>query len=220
MQKNKIMKRTCFFIVLYVLFASSCVVREKKLIVCVGDSITEGDGLENRVEEAYPAVLADVLEKDYDVVNFGQSGATLLKNGDYPYWEKIAYKNSLAVRPDIIVILLGANDSKPQNIPSHPGEFIVDLRVFVDNYKQLESKPQVFLCTPMPSFDNSYNISDSVLLTDVVPAVRQVAQEFDCKIIDLHSAFWGKKELTPDGVHPNKAGAVELARYISKHIQE
>lgn len=215
------MKQTIIFLSLafLTLLTPSCK-KEIIRIACVGDSITEGDGLKDRANEAYPAILSQELNDQYKVINFGQSGATLLKNGDWPYWEKIAYKNVLAVEPDVIIILLGANDSKPQNIPSYPGEFIRDLREMVDNFQQLPSRPEIYLCTPVPVFENRFNISDSVLVSDVILAVRQVAVEKNCKVIDLYTAFADKGELIPDGVHPDAKGASEIAKFIAKSIEK
>lgn len=189
-------------------------------VACVGDSITEGDGLADRANEAYPAVLSHLLGKDYRVLNFGQSGATLLKKGDRPYWEKIAYRNVQAYEPHIIIIQLGTNDSKQQNVPSYPGEFVEDLRAMVDSFQLLPSHPQIYLCKPVPSKENRFNIKDSVLQVEVLPAVEQIAAEKDCKIIDLHTAFADKMDLFPDGVHPDKVGAREVAEVIAKTIKE
>lgn len=214
------MKQTISILLLFlaVFFILSCNNDKTIRIACIGDSITEGDGLEDRANESYPAILAQNLTDNYKVINLGQSGATLLKKGDWPYWKKIAYKNVFAIEPDIIILLLGANDSKSQNIPSFPGEFISDLREMVNNYQQMPSRPEIYLCTPMPSFENRFQISDSVLVAEVVPAVKKVAAEKNCKVIDLHAAFSGKRELIPDGVHPNKTGAAEIASIIAKQI--
>lgn len=205
--------------IFFTVFIQSCNKKETIRITCIGDSITEGDGLKDRANEAYPAILAQELDNNYRVINLGQSGATLLKNGDWPYWEKIAYKNALATEPDIMIILLGANDSKPQNIPSYPGEFITDLREMVDNYQKLSSHPEIYLCTPIPAFENRFGINDSVLVAEVIPAVKKVAAEQHCKIIDLYTEFSGKRELFPDGVHPDKNGAVAIAEVVVKAIK-
>ena len=39
--------------------------------------------------------LQELLGNQYDVRNFGVNGRTILKKGDYPYWETDAYKNAL-----------------------------------------------------------------------------------------------------------------------------
>lgn len=189
-------------------------------VACVGDSITEGDGLADRANEAYPAILSHILGKEYRVLNFGQSGATLLKKGDRPYWEKIAYRNVQAYEPDVIIIQLGTNDSKQQNIPSYPGEFVEDLRAMVDSFQLLPSRPQIYLCKPVPSLENRFHIKDSVLRAEVLPAIEQVATEKNCEIIDLHTAFADKMNLFPDGVHPDKTGAAEMAEVIADSIKK
>src|SRR5262245_57930852 len=84
-------------------------------IACVGDSITEGAGLSNPSTQSYPARLQKLLGTNYNVRNFGVSGRTLLKKGDFPYWKEAAYTNSHTLNPDIVIIQLGTNDSKPQN---------------------------------------------------------------------------------------------------------
>ena len=64
---------------------------------------------------SYPAQLQAWLGQEYQVRNFGVSGATLLKNGDRPYWKEPEFSQVLDFNPDIIIIKLGTNDSKPQN---------------------------------------------------------------------------------------------------------
>ena len=53
--------------------------RERIKVACVGNSVTYGYGLENRETESYPSRLQALLGEEYDVRNFGHSGATLLR---------------------------------------------------------------------------------------------------------------------------------------------
>ena len=84
-------------------------------IACIGDSITAGWGLNDPWRDSYPAVLERMLGEGYEAKNFGSSGRTLLKRGDYPYWNEKTFQDALEYKPDIVVIQLGTNDSKPQN---------------------------------------------------------------------------------------------------------
>ena len=84
-------------------------------LACVGDSITHGSGTKIPARESYPAQLAGLLGPGWDVRNFGVSGATLLDKGDRPYTRQRLYKAALDFKADVVVILLGTNDSKPQN---------------------------------------------------------------------------------------------------------
>jgi len=84
-------------------------------LACIGNSITFGSGIPDRVKNSYPGQLALMLGDKWEVRNFGVSGRTLLSKGDNPYIKEQFYKNVLAWQPDVITIKLGTNDSKPQN---------------------------------------------------------------------------------------------------------
>ncbi|NDW09959.1 GDSL-type esterase/lipase family protein [Dysgonomonas sp. 520] len=206
-------------ILLFALFSQSFDHGSPKKVACVGDSITDGDGLQDRSKEAYPAILSVLLGDGYQVVNFGKSGATMLKSGDWPYWDKPAFREALAFNPDIVIIQLGANDTKPQNIPSFPGKYEEDLRAMVDSFQQLSSHPEIFLCKPIPSFKNRFHINDTILCSEAIPAIDKVAFEKKCRVIDLHAAFLYRPEFFPDGVHPDKNGAIEMAVIVAKSIK-
>src|SRR6266567_5306540 len=76
-------------------------------IACIGDSITEGAGLSNPAVESYPARLQRLLGANALVRNFGVSGRTLLKEGDFPYWKELFFKQSHDWQPDLVIIQLG-----------------------------------------------------------------------------------------------------------------
>lgn len=82
-------------------------------LACVGDSITQGDGL--AADDSYPSQLQALLGEEWKVGNFGVSGRTLLKKGDHPYWTESAYQKALEFEPDVVIIMLGTNDTKEHN---------------------------------------------------------------------------------------------------------
>ena len=82
-------------------------------VACVGNSITYGAGISNREKNAYPAQLQYYLGDGYEVRNFGSNGATAQSDGDYPYVHTRAYGKSKNFLPDIVLIKLGTNDTKP-----------------------------------------------------------------------------------------------------------
>ena len=47
--------------------------------------------------------------------------------------------------------------------------------------------------------------------TKIVPLVKQVARDNQCKTIDFFTPFQNKPELFPDGVHPDAEGQVIMA---------
>ena len=173
-------------------------------VACVGDSITEGSG--------WCEALGTKLGADYSVSNFGVSGTTLLKSGDYPYWDCSQYTPSHDFLPNIVVIMLGTNDSKPQNW-AHKSEFVADYEALIDTYTSLASSPAIYVNLPPPAGQNSYGISGTIIEDEVLPLVRQVAESKGATLVDVFSAFGGSDfdpnlfGSTADQVHPNAAGA-------------
>ena len=87
-------------------------------IACVGDSITAGS-CSSGEPAFYPSQLQDLLDAEYgsgayNVTNFGESGATMQKKGDSPYWERASFPKLVAETWDIVVIMLGTNDAKDE----------------------------------------------------------------------------------------------------------
>lgn len=84
-------------------------------IACVGDSITFGALVKNRRENCYPAQLGRLLGDRYSVRNFGVNGHAAQRNAFKPYWNHKHFKASSDFGPDVVLIMLGTNDSVPLN---------------------------------------------------------------------------------------------------------
>jgi lysophospholipase L1-like esterase len=184
-------------------------------VACIGDSITEGYGADPG--KSYPSQLQPLLGNGYQVKNFGLGGRTLLKNGDAPYWREQALKDAQAFQPNIVVIMLGTNDTKPQNWVHHD-EFASDYKELIELFKNLDSKPHVFICRPCPVPDpGNYGINEANLQTEI-PLIDKLATDENVSLIDMHAALAGKPELLPDHVHPNTAGAGIMAQTVADAI--
>ena len=184
-------------------------------VACVGDSITQGSGA--KPGQSYPSQLQALLGEGYQVGNFGVSGRTLLKQGDFPYWKENKYKAALAMEPAIVIIMLGTNDTKPQNW-KFEAEFDADYRELVKSFQSLKSRPKVFVCRPVPvPGKGNYGINEENIQKEI-PRVDALAKELGCGVIDMHAALAKFPELLPDRVHPNTAGAGEMAKAAAKAI--
>ena len=186
-------------------------------VACVGDSITFGSGIKERDKNSYPAQLAGMLGDRWTVRNFGVSGATLLKKGNKPYWTQSAYNAALDFRPDVVIIKLGTNDSKPVNW-EHKAEYITDYIELIERFRKLESKPAVWICYPVPAYPGRWGITDKVIKEEVIPLIDEVAKQADVEIIDLYAALSDSKEMFPDTVHPDAAGAKVMAETIAQAL--
>ena len=183
-------------------------------VACVGDSITFGSGVENRAKNNYPAVLNALLGPGYQVKNFGVSGATLLKKGNKPYWKLVQFRAADDFAPDIVVIALGTNDSKPMNW-EHKEEFAGDLKEMIEHFRGLRSKSHVMVCLPPPVFQKDEDgINERTVKEEIIPVIRKIAEASGAGIIDLHEALIKHREFLPDGVHPNAAGAKIVAETV------
>ncbi|MBN1997543.1 discoidin domain-containing protein [candidate division KSB1 bacterium] len=213
------MKRTSFllisfiiFITCYPLFASLDTLR----IACVGNSITYGDGIGTRALDSYPYQLERLLGPGYDAENFGNSGRTMLRHGDFPLWNEVQFTNALTFKPDIVIILLGTNDSKPQNW-AYKDEYIPDYIAMIDTFRTV-SNPTIYACYPPPSFSDAWGIRDSIITVDIMPMIDQIIDSTGVSLIDFYTPFIGKGALFPDGIHPSTQGATVMAEIVAQTL--
>ncbi len=202
-------------------------------VACIGNSITDGHGIELASAYGYPALLQKKLGSGYWVKNFGVSARTLLNKGDHPYMNELAWRDALAFDPDIVVIKLGTNDSKPQNW-QHASEFRSDLEQMLfalrpdlaQPVKQKKGKkkaapapaarPQIILCTPIPAFKSTWDISDEVITNQIIPILKDAAAKYDLQLLDLHTLYAGDGDkMLSDGIHPDGRGVQRLADIVA-----
>ncbi|GEM_PF-657485 len=185
-------------------------------VACVGNSITENTALGEA--DKYPSQLAALLGSGYQVLNYGISERTLLKNGNKPYVNEWKYPEVLGWKPDVVIIDLGTNDSKESNWSAHRDEFISDYTELVESFSSLESRPAVYICKPLPAYSNNMNIRGDVIRDEICPMIDEVAARTGAKVIDLHTALAGNESLLYDGVHPNASGASIMAHVVANAV--
>lgn len=205
-------------------------------VACIGNSITDGHGIDVATQFGYPALLQQMLGDNYWVKNFGVSARTMLNKGDNPYMNEMAWKDAVAFNPDIVIIKLGTNDSKPQNW-QYGAEFKNDLKQMITTLRPdlaqpqkkkgkksknvLPAKPQIILCTPIPAFKSTWNINDSIIANSIIPIQQEVAREYGLQVIDLHTLFADKSDLVQsDGIHPNEKGVKRMAEIIAETLKK
>ena len=203
-------------------------VKKNKIhFACIGDSITWGAGVYySRNKDSYEAVLNKKLGNEYQVLNYGLNGRTLLKEGDMPYTKERFYKITHDINVENYIIMLGSNDSKPFNWV-HAGEnginYVNELKDFVNSYLELPSHPTVYLMQPPKAYPINgvipYEINDDNIKI-IGSLVKQVGDELNLKVIDLYSVTENHPEWYPDGVHPNKEGNLAMAEAIYSVIEK
>lgn len=185
--------------------------KEPIRVACVGDSITYGAGVHDRDHNSYPVQLGKLLGDKWDVKNFGRSGATMVKKGDLPYDKTDEHKHALEFKPDVVVIFLGTNDSKPQNW-KYKDDYAGDYKDLIAEFRKIDAKVRVYCCLPVPAYPpGAYGIRGDVIRDETIPLVKGVAAETQATIIDLYTALSDKPAMFPDKIHPNAEGAAVIA---------
>jgi lysophospholipase L1-like esterase len=189
-------------------------------VACVGDSTTAGSG--NSGVNIYPPLLARILGAGFEVKNFGDAGTTLMKKpgAGGSYWDTPAFKASQSYAPDVVLIMLGTNDSKAANWRGGNNSFEADYRALIATYAALASKPAIYALTPLPLFTTRSTLDPAVVANDIPAILRKVVADTGARLIDMQAAFLpdpkkyfgaGDGVDIGDGTHPNKAGAERIA---------
>lgn len=185
-------------------------------VACIGDSITYGLGLEDRDRDSYPAQLQRLLGAEYQVGNFGKSGATLLRHGHRPYMEQPEFQEALAFAGDIVVIHLGINDTDPRNWPHFQDEFIGDYLALIDSLRSRNPRARVLVArmTPIGVIHSRFISGTRDWHARIQEAIAIVAEASGAQLIDFYTPLHPYPWLFPDGLHPGPEGAGILAKTV------
>ncbi len=170
------------------------------VVLCLGDSITEGYRC---IGLPYPSRLAKLSGKS--VRNYGKGGKLA------SYGASIAEDALRRENPGTVCILFGANDAIHHVSPSVTKE---NLRKIIRLCRKYNAKP--IIASPTPQIGSHARFNSGV--KDIARQVRALAQEENVKFVDLYSAFGdGKKYLNPDdGLHLSNAGGDLMASLFYK----
>ncbi len=228
-----------------------------KHILTVGDSITYGSCSGSEIgsvvqSRTYQGQLQKYVGTQYTISNCGVSGLSVLpdpvylKRGDtalaYGAAANQRIKTALTTSPDIVLIMLGTNDSK-KTVGSDVGvwdaptggeeNFYQAYKKLIQSFLDMPSNPEVYVMLPPPTLEegylnrSSYRISNENLEKYIVPITENIAEELGVRTIDLRSAFpqpnnqVGKVKLSRllmDCVHPNANGYALMAETIAKAL--
>ncbi len=189
-------------------------------IVCVGDSITYGQGVYgSRKTASFTAYLSEMVEGS-TVVNYGLSSRTLQSNTNMPYTNEKHFAASRSEEADIVIIMLGTNDSKANFWDKD--NYTEEYREFIKGYMNMESSPEVYIMIPPRVYAEAKSggdCDDAVVRGELRDAVISLGAELGIEVIDLYTVTDGHPEWFPDGLHPNADGNYAIAEEIAKIIK-
>lgn len=170
------------------------------LVVCIGDSITQGYACDGA---PYPSCLGSITGKR--VLNYGAGG---VRASAAPG----AARRAVAAHAGAVCILYGSNDAIHGGDPTEAKE---QLRAAVQICKNAGVK--AILGTPPPMIGSHSLFNGGA--KGVASAVKALAKEEKVPCVDLYGAFGsGEGLLVPDGLHPNAAGAMLIAQKFASKL--
>jgi lysophospholipase L1-like esterase len=161
-------------------------------VACLGASNTRGYQLPDLDNNCWPGQLQTLAGAEWQVMNFGCGGATVMKEGDISYWDTLSLRQAWAFEPDVVIIDFGWNDMKPCNRDRMEAEFVRDYNALIGEFAALPSKPRFYIVLP-PLYESPTNgIAEKYGVLEGY--YRQVIEQNDITPIDLHTPMAGVKE--------------------------
>ena len=197
--------------------------QQKLKVACIGDELTFGTAVENREDNCYPVQLQKYMEqaeKKYRIGNFGVEGAAVQKKSKKPYTKEERYESSTEYKANLVVIMLGTNDTTEENW-TDIDTFQKDYQSLIKNYQDLKSSPEVWLVTPpMIQSDGSTEMEERAKrVEEVKDAVETIGEKNKLTVLDLYSYSQEHPEwYQKDGIRLNKDGAKAVADMVGDCI--
>ena len=189
-------------------------------VACIGDSVTKGYGLKNQAN-TYPEQLQELLGPTFQVQGFGRNGATLLSKGHNPYLASEELERALAFKPDLVLIMLGLNDTDPRNWPNHRMEFAKDYNDLIHRFKQVNPDVDVYIgrMTPIFSGHSRFLSGTQAYYNEIQSEIDQVAKAQQAALVDTYTPLQYRIDLFDDYLHPDAQGAALIAQAFANQIQ-
>jgi acyl-CoA thioesterase-1 len=169
-------------------------------IVAFGDSLTSGHRLPQT--DAYPAILEQSLRAaglPFTVVNHGRNGDTT--TGALRRLDAV-----LAEHPQILILAFGANDGL-RGVPVK--QVRANLEKIIERAQDADIKVLLVGMEALPLYGWQYTV-------DFHHVFPELADKYDIPLVPfmLNGVFGNADLMSPDGIHPNAAGARLIAGNI------
>jgi acyl-CoA thioesterase I len=193
-------------------------------MVCIGDSITFGEGVTSA--QSYVGLLKAKIKADnldLHVIGQGRSGWS---TGSYIQNIKTVVE-AMPADATLVTILLGTNDAHENGSPQEVGQRAArNLGTLIDAYQAKAPNAHFIVITPTKSFpeiltkrlrDARYGAKTPVNLEEIDKELSAVARARGLLFIDL-SQVPSSAKFSIDGIHPNAMGHQEIFDEIWRRL--
>ena len=212
---------------------------QKVRVACIGDSITWGYAMTNRVEECYPSQLQRLLGDGYDVRNFGDPGSGVYsrpKRGPsgwqpHPWRSGGQARAAYGFRPDIVVCNLGINDAEifmNEFVHGEDGRTDTERGLFCRDYVDLLNAfgtdgkpPRIILWRRLGPTGKRHQLKGKPFAFVMEADLERVAATVGAETIDMYSplvAYAETDDFAADGIHPEGGAQRVIAEIIARQI--
>ena len=191
-------------------------------ILFIGDSISTGVGASGPAN-GYTTLITAALNRrhkgyKYEEINLAISGSTLVdqlwpvpNSSAYPY----ILKKVIRSKPDIVVIQHGTNDNAAG---SSIGQFLWSYREIVRTIKEKFPQTKIVCMTICPSW--GIGKSTERWLTQANVGIQEIAAMENTLLAHTNYNLKNRREIFPDGIHPNDEGHRIMAASVLKALDE
>ena len=117
-----------------------------------------------------------------------------MRGGDLPYWNEPQYREALGSDADIVILMLGTNDSKYYQWNEQ--SFLTDYLAISKSFLSMPSNPSLYLMIPPPLYqDHAYQMNQTVINSVFPSLIPRIAKELELpgdRVIDIMGAMGGR----------------------------
>lgn len=186
-------------------------------IACIGETSTDMTN--------YPKDLAKYLNSTrnpntdaYDVRNYAVADSTIVLT-DKPWIKTPKCAQAKTFLPNIVVILMGTQDTQKGKNFDHHDSFVPEYENLVKMFADLSTHPKIYVCLPPPVYGNgNWGMTNDALISTIIPGIKKVADDMKLDVIDLNTPMTNRPELIHDNVHLVGESNVVLAGTVYRAL--
>jgi lysophospholipase L1-like esterase len=180
----------------------SAATRPATRLVTIGDSITHGFNVSGETT-SWSFKLGAL--KNWQVINHGYGGRLCVPSDG---------TTLAALNPTVAIYLIGYNNFYPQ-VPL--ATFKADYKSFINNFRAVNTTAKLYCMTPTWTPNTFGALTIEMYRQQIRDALTELGNALNI-LVEGPSLATGDLARFPDGVHPNDAGALQMANSLNSIV--